>query len=77
MSEEEARSEAFLTLLYNLLAKHVDSYTASANLLEQGEITTLRSSEDSAFAQGNVVMPDGNEYRIEAEWVEGRAEEAA
>lgn len=63
-TEREARSEAFLTLIYNLLAKHVDSYTPSANLLH---LDAFASWEDAAL--GRVVMPDGNEYRIEVEWI--------
>lgn len=65
-----ARGSAFLTLIQNLLAAHVASYTGIPNFLITSEPDEVQTSGIGGFVQCHVTMPDGSEYRLEVEAVE-------
>ena len=64
-----ARSEAFLTLLLNLLSKFGDSWAGVANIERTYPDFVETDDEGNGFVQCHVVTPEGREFRIEVEYV--------
>lgn len=68
-SLNEARAEAYLTLLLNLLSKFGDNYAGIANVSHSEIDFVPTDDEGNGFVQTNIVTPEGREFRIEVEYV--------